>query len=377
MVKKVITIVLLLLIFSRFGWLVYQNRNKYTPDYWQRYQTLKTVFEGSQYMMKDWKFWIPDETVYAYAAGAYAKGANPILVESTQPPLGKYLLSLSVLLFNNENVIVALFWLFFLIGIGEMTYLLSKNSIVAIISVLFVTFESLFTNQLRYMPLLDIFEITFILWGIVCVVVGLQKSARWVFVSGLVFIGLSMMVKVWITGVVFLLVATVYSIVTKRSYFKYIIVGYGIIFVILLAIYARTILSGYSPLDILKVQKWLFWYHESKINRFFTIWPLVFLNRWYVWWGNEPVISDANWSVSWPITIGIFIFETVRRLVRRAVSYRNRAWDLLFYCMIVYSLFISVGQANARYLLPLLSLAYPFSCALIYRGIFMKRGKKV
>lgn len=375
MFNKIIFIVLLAFIAFRVGSFVYQSKDKYRADYWSRYPTLKEVFEGSQYMMKDWKFWIPDETVYSYAAGAYANGANPILVESTQPPLGKYLLSLSVILFNNENIIVAVFFGFFLTGIGYVTYMLSKNSIVAGLAVLLLTFDSLFVNQLKYMPLLDIFEVTFILWGVACTAVGIGKSRRWLFVSGVVFIGLAMMIKVWVTGAVFLGVISLYTMFAKRSYIKYLFAGFAIIFAVLLAVYAKTIASGYSPLEILKVQKWLFWYHESKINRLFTIWPLIFLNKWYVWWGSEPIIQDSNWSVLWPVTIGIFLFETIRKLVARTMRYHNVVWDLVFYCMLVYSVFISVGQANARYLLPLLSLAYPFTCALVYSGISMK-GKK-
>jgi Dolichyl-phosphate-mannose-protein mannosyltransferase len=375
MMKKIVFIALILLTLCRMGFFLYSNKEKYANDYWSRYPTLKTVFEGSQYMMKDWKFWIPDETVYSYAAGAYVKGANPILVESTQPPLGKYLMALSVVLFNNENVIVALFFAFFLIGVGWTAYLLSKNSIVSGISVLLLMCDSLFTNQLRYMPLLDIFEVTFIVWGIACVARGLHKSVRWMFVLGLVFIGLSMMTKVWVTGAVFLCVVTLYTIIVDRPYIKYLFVGYGIIFAILLVVYAKTIVSGYSPLEILKVQKWLFWYHESKINRFFTIWPLIFLNKWYVWWGTEPIIKEAQWSVLWPVTTGIFLVEIVRKLYRRAISYHNGVWDVFFYSMLVYLFFMSMGQANARYLLPFLVLGYPFCCALVYRGIFMKRKK--
>jgi len=376
MLKKLLTIGIVLLILFRFGWLVYQNRSKYTPDYWKRYQTLKTVFDGSQYMMKNWKYWIPDETVYAYAAGAYAKGANPILVESTQPPLGKYLLSLSVFLFDNENVMVALFFVLFLVGIGWMTYLLSKNIIVSGFSVLLLLFDSLFTNQLRYTPLLDIFEITFIIWGVACIAVGLHKSIRWLFILGFLFIGLSMMVKVWITGAVFLGLVTLYSIIVKRAYIKYIVVGYGLIFAVLLVVYTRTMQSGYSPLEIVKVQKWLFWYHESKINGLFTIWPLIFFNKWYVWWGNAPIISDANWSITWPIITGIFLLETVRRIIKKAISYHNTVWDLFFYSLLTYSFFLSAGQANARYLLPLLAFGYPFSSSLLYQG-FMKMYKKI
>ena len=375
MIKKVINIAIVCIIMLRVTWVLYDNRAKFVPDYWQRYPILKDVFGQSQYMMKGWKYWIPDETAYSYAAGAYAKGANPILVESTQPPLGKYLLSLSVLLFNNENVIVALFFVFLLVGVGWTAYLLSNSSIVSDISVLLLTSDSLFTNQIRYMPLLDIFEITFIVWGIACAALGLRKSVPVIFIVGLVLIGLSMMVKVWVTGAIFLCVVTVCAVIMKRSYIKYIFIAYGIIFVILLAVYAKTISSGYSPLEILKVQKWLFWYHESKINNFFTIWPLVFLNKWYVWWGSEPIIRDSNWSVLWPIITGVFLFEIVRKLVTKSVSYHNSTWDIFFYCMVIYSFFISAGQASARYLLPLFSLVHPFFCALIYRRYLLK-GKK-
>jgi len=376
MVKKIITIVFFCIICVRLGSLFYQNRDKYKTDYWSRYETLKNVYGESQYMMKDWKYWIPDETGYAYAAGAYAKGANPILVESTQPPLGKYMLALSVSVFNNENVILAVSLVVLLVGLYWLSLQIFKNSAIAFLPVLLFLFDPLFANQLTYTPLLDVFHVMFVVWGIACIYRGLDRKAYSLFIFGVICIGFSMFVKVWVSGMVFLLAIGLYILLRKRDYLKYFIVGCLGISVVLLAVYTQTVISGYSPIDILKVQKWLLWYHQSKFIDAGTIWPLVFLNQWHVWWGNVPIIRDANWYIGWPISIA---GGAMGSLVYLLPSKKKRSPALFLIVIVIfgYAAYLSLGQASARYLLPLLPFCYVMTVWLIiwigYRYI-LKRG---
>lgn len=379
MIKKIISILLLILVCFRMGWLVYQQRDKYTQDYWTRYESLKDMFGASQYSMKEWKYWLPDETVYAYAGGAYLKGANPILVESTQPPLGKYLIGLSIFLTGNENSFIALFFVFLLFGIYILIRMMTGNTIIALMGMGIASYEPLFIDQLTYTPLLDMFHITFILYAILLASYAIKKSKPMYIVLSFVCLTASMMTKVWVMGFVYMVAITLYIVIKKPKYYVYIILG-GIVMVFgTLAVYARLVFDNYSIIEILKVQKWLYWYHNSKINRFGTIWPLIFLNKWYVWWGDSPIIKDANWSLTWPIVVGSGIGSSIYSLWSM-IKKTEPAIQISALSILTHAIFMSLGQATARYLLPFLPICYSMMIWAIFSivklGIYKRHHSK-
>ena len=105
--------------------ILYQNsRNFLSFNYWQQFPDLKKVFYGSQYKTKNFSGFIPDETAYSYVGGALIRGENPIFNIPEAPPLGKYLIGLSAILFNNPNIFIVL--VAGLAGLG-MLYLLSRQ----------------------------------------------------------------------------------------------------------------------------------------------------------------------------------------------------------------------------------------------------------
>jgi hypothetical protein len=363
--KKVITGLLLILILCRFGWLVYQNRNKYLPDYWQRYPVLKTVYSESQYTTKNYKYLIPDETGYSYAAGAYILGANPILIESTQPPLGKYILGLSILLTGSENIAILLFFICLLTGIYLLVQTLTHSRTLALLTVFAALFEPLFTDQLKFTPLLDTIFITFLVYAILTAGRAIESKKPHYLIVTYLCLASAMMTKVWIITAVFAAPVTIYILMKKWQYYPYIILGFFVVLGVTLLTYMRMFFDHYTVIQVIKVQKWLYWYHSSKINRIGTIWPLIFLNRWYVWWGNTPVIKDQNWSLSWPVVIGTTLVACVRVLFAPRKK-SNPMIQLCAIAVVCYSIFMSLGQASARYLIPVLPFGYALTAWLLY-----------
>ena len=366
MVKKIFSIALFVCIIFRVGYLIYESRDKYAPNYWTRYDTLKGVFGESQYSMKAWKFWIPDETVYSYAGGAYLKGANPIIVESTQPPLGKYLIALSIAFTGNENSIIPVFYVLLLIGIYLLSLRVSKSTVISLVVVILASFEKMFSDQLFITPLLDIFLITFLVYAVLAAAFGLEKRKPVFILVSYICFGAALMIKVWLIGMVFVLPVTLYILIRNGKYYPCIIGGFFIMLGITLISYTRMFMNGYTLLQVLLVQKWLYWYQNGKRSGLFTIWPLIFMNKWYVWWGNVPVIGDANWSVSWPVSIGIGVIASIRTLLQ-SIKKSQPSLYLVAVCIIAYALFMSMGQASARYLLALLPFCYVMGGWLLTR----------
>src|SRR5258708_23471717 len=122
--KVFLVIVLLSAITYNVSIVVIANKQKYFSfDFWQRFPILRQTYLDSQYVNKHPKGWIPDEAVNAYAGGAYIQGVSPILIAPDTPPLGRYLIGLSAIIFNNENIII----LFFACGSLIMLYLLGMQ----------------------------------------------------------------------------------------------------------------------------------------------------------------------------------------------------------------------------------------------------------
>ncbi len=358
---------LLFLIVLRFCYLVYLSSGLFQFSYSANYENLKRVYLHSQYILQNPSAWIPDEALYSYAAGAYLKGESLLDVNPGTPPLGKYLFSISILLFDNPNVIIIFCFVLLLIGI----FMVSKEALgwttISLFVILAVLFEPMFTDQLRYMPLLDIPMMMFQIWSVYFFIISIVQNKPYNMLIAFTLIGLAMMTKIFSISVPLLMIYTLYILWKKRSWFIYIGLGYALVLLIAVLTYVSIYFEGYTPWKMLGVQKWSYLYNTSKLNRFFTVWDLVFFNRWHVWWGNQEVIRDTNWNISWPVTFGLsiaWLFSHIRSFFKISI-----AKQLLYAWIIVYFIMISLNQATARYLLPILSFVYIVSFDLLYDAI--------
>src|SRR3989344_5051910 len=103
--KLFFTILLCFIVFNIIS-VVLPQRDKYlSTNYCQRFPSLKNAYYDSVYANKKGGF-IPDETLYSFNGGALVQGTSPILVNPEIPPVGKYLIGLSILFFNNEHIII-------------------------------------------------------------------------------------------------------------------------------------------------------------------------------------------------------------------------------------------------------------------------------
>src|SRR3989338_11667650 len=93
-----ITLFLIVSITARLVYLLHPFSRFFSRSY--DYDFLENSYLHSQYVQEINPSWIPDEGVYSYAAGNYLQGGNPVLVDPSQPPLGKYFIGLSIILFS-------------------------------------------------------------------------------------------------------------------------------------------------------------------------------------------------------------------------------------------------------------------------------------
>jgi hypothetical protein len=376
LLKKLIFIVLLGIIIFNVGSEVINARDKYFSfNFWQNFQPLKKVYLDSQYVNKHPKGWIPDEIVNAYAGGEYILGSNPVLIAADTPPLGRYLIGLSAFIFNNANIVTIIFAL----GSLLMMYLVSQqifsNKYLSIIPPLIFSFEPIFKNQIKYSPLLDIFQLFFLL---VCFYffnrsLSTKKILLNLIIAN-VFLGFFMATKFYITGMTiagawFL----IFLIKKKWKETMLLILCFPISIIVMLSSYIMLFVFGYSIKSFLGVQKYIFVYHKTQLILPFSIWPLILFNKWYVWYGNKPVISETQWLITWPIITIVSIFTLILGIIKK-LKINENLWVVIVW-MGLYFGFFSFGQITARYfviLIPALYIISTYFSFCLFKKLFIK-----
>lgn len=323
----------------------------YTDDI---YKGLRDAYDGSQYRQKEHAGLIPDETVFSYASGAYARGVDPILINSEHTPLGKYLIGLFIIIMKNDKFIVipsALLVLFGVWILGRMTF---KDNVAALIPVVFLATEPLFLGQIRTAPLLDIIQLPWILFAIVAFLWEKQHGR---FLVTAIMVGLVMATKSIVPAI--LLVVTFVSYLGLQRLWKHmakLLLWLWISGIIFVASYTRTFMSGYTFADFIGFQKWIFLYQQSKLIFPFSVWRFLLFNEWQAWWGDMRILAADDWRWTWPVSTVLGVMA-VGLLAFRKISFKEPI-ALLTLWFVVMSAFLSLGVVSSRFFLPLFPVSY-------------------
>ena len=361
LINKILFFIVLAIIILNLGSTVWGQKEKYTSNnYWQKFPQLEKKFLDSQYVNKN-PNWIRDEVAFSYAGGMLITGTNPVLVVPDAPPLGKYMIGLSAVIFNNDSIIVLVSAVLSLILLYFLSFQIFSNRMLSIIPPLFLSFEPIFKNQLIYTPLMDMFQLFFLLCTFYFFNKGLSDKKNILFFAlANLFLGFSMANKFFITG--FVVIAAFYSVLFFSRDKKKLInltISIPLPFIILLLTYIRVFAFDYTINKFLGIQKWVFLYHKSFLILPFSVWPLLLFNKWYVWFGNEPVISDSQWTIAWPI-IAIISFVTIALYLFQKIP-RNKNIEILMAWSALYLIFLSFGQISSRYFVILIPILYIIS----------------
>src|SRR5215469_13797854 len=266
-----ICIILVLGIIINVGSVLFQQRGKYSAhDYWQRYDALKQAYLDSQYANKHPKGFLPDETVYAYAGGAFVQGANPLLIIPDAPPLGKYFIGLSILTFNNEHDVILVFTILSLVLLFILSRQIFSSIPLSLIPVFLLSSELLFKNQMVYTPLFDIMQLAFILAIFIVFNIGFTAKRKDYVYFGIVclLLGCFISIKFFASGITILVAWYIVLLSHKKNKKALMLTVFTpLIPIALLLSYARVFAFGYSLRKLVGAQKWIFIYHQGQIMK--------------------------------------------------------------------------------------------------------------
>src|SRR3989344_3442462 len=304
------------------------------------FNNYKSAYDDSQYV--GGKGLIPDQAVYRYAAGAYIEGVSPLKINPETPPLGKYILGLSVFFFKNTTQAIVLSAIMTLVILYALSKSLLKETYASLGVVAFFSFEELFLNQFAVSPLLDIIQLPFILLSLYFFYRSNVSGHIFYYVAAGLCLGFVIGSKTMITGILIVITWFLFIII-KRNYEQLIrifLISFPVALSVLLISYVRIFLDGNTIGYFIAVQKWVLLYQQSKLQFPFSVWQLIFFNRWQTWWGDYRIIQADDWSIAWPvITLSTFLYIGIK------IIKRNKWGSLEMICVIwiaIYSIFLSL-----------------------------------
>ncbi|MEX2007770.1 MAG: hypothetical protein WD992_03275 [Candidatus Levyibacteriota bacterium] len=356
----------LILILIRPAILLYQNREPFFYRNYQ-YEPLKRAYETSQYVTKINPGIIPDQTMEAYAGGALIRGANPILVLSDQPPLGLYLIGLSIIIFDNAITTSIILLGLSAFGVFLIAKASLKNSLLALVPLAVFLNEPLFLNTAVNLPLIEPIQLPFIIFALYFFIRANRSKnyTRW-FILVSVMLGAVISTRFFILGAFLLLAFIAYLLLERdiRKIFAFVLT-LPISLAVLIASYFKTIMDGYALLSVFSIQKYIYTYHKSEIGIILSFWDLLIFNRWHTWWADRAISSDVQWIIAWPISTILSILFFLEKILKKKLENADK---IILFWIISYCALLSVGNVSVRYFMPLLPFIYIIATKALYES---------
>lgn len=363
--KNKLFYVLLVLFFIHLFFRFFSYRDEYVsrydPKYWEgRYLR-------SQWVIPNSKEPVGDDGLFAYEGWEYVQGRDPSQLNAEVPPLGKYLIGLSIIIFGNQNIFALLSGVLVLCAFYYFNIAIFKDKLLAFVPVFLFSLEPLFYTQFRA-PFLDSLYLGFFL--LILLFVIKKKYLISAICLGLMAATKSSLTTFIVVGgtiYMYFLFSDLYVQKMKTIKFselrKYILYLPLSVFVFLLT-YSVYFLKGNNLMQFLGVQKWIInFYSGGAKGEILTPWRLLLTGQWQTWFSGMQSVGE--WHVGWAILLLLSIFTIVALI-------KNRQKDpiiLIGIWVTGYLIFLSIIPMWPRYLLLLLPFMYNLSVWRLTKSI--------
>lgn len=350
-VKRILFILLAGIIVLNFLSRVYFYKNdifkNFDPKYWE------SRYYSSQWVVPNSKNPIGDDGLYIFAGYKYVSGHDPSLINAEIPPLGKYLIGFFEIATGRLGIFSLFFCFLSLLGLYLINRITFRSKIVALIPVLFLSFDTLFVQQIRA-PFLDSLLLASLLFSIFLVI----KKQYWLAAIGA---GIFMASKSPFLGLILIFTYLIYLFLSRNFSFQYVspLILAGFIYVMS---YGKTVYEE-GFLHFLKVQKYILNFYFSGAKGITgAVIPMVFFGYWETWWGRTSYINE--WTAFWPVTLLLSLYAIYLIFKRRIQGgfLFSAIWFLL------YAVFLIFTPVFPRYLLLLLPFMYNLAVWVLFEG---------
>lgn len=349
---KALKIIFVGLIFLQIGLILVANRalfaSRFDEIYW------KDRYEQSQWRLPVSSRVIGDDGLYLYEGSQLIKGANPLDFNAEVPPLGKYAIGLSVLLFGNGYIyglltMTAVLILFFVLSrnlLGNATMALGLTALVAM--------DPLITSQFALTMLDSLWLFFLILIFIMIDKLTSQKSKGVLFGVLGILLGLFCETKLPVLAPV-LFLPLIFKMTINKQWKELALLFLGFLGGYLLP-YIPYFFSGHSFSEWITAQKWIVaFYRMTRIEPTFgNVLTTLIANRYQdinsrSW---QPV---SEWSPLWPMITTAGIITSIFLLLKKNTHY---FWKQIALFVIWVIAFYAIIPFSVRYLVILLPFLY-------------------
>lgn len=340
-----------LVIILILGGVIFNNLNRFTRPFDVAY--LSELYSNSQYVVGSASEGIGDDGLYAFSGYYYLiQGGDPSQVNFEHPPLGKYLIGVSIIMFNNENAINIIYFVLILITTYKLGKLILKNDTFSLIPPVIILSELHFQDHL-IRSFLDLPFTLFFLLGIYFFIKGLEKEKLF-YVSNL-FWGLAFATKFFPAIIFFELLFLVIIFVYSKKQLKLFIISTLLIPIIYLFSHIMYFANNHSFIEFLRHKKWMVdWWSGSPIIPF-NIWRNI-LTGWY-----KDSVGDIRYSEFWTPIIPSVVILALFRFRKNILNKLNVPLLTIYASCIIYLLFLTFLNGGVlKFIMPI----YPLLCIL-------------
>lgn len=315
------------------------------------------------------KVGIGDDGLYAFAGYYYLFDAGDVSrVNFEHPPLGKYLIGLSIAATGNENAINIVYFTVLLWVTYRLALALYLPPPAALFSVLFVSFNSLLLNHV-HLSMLDLPFTVFFLIGIYFFLLGKKRPSRYVLAH--LFQALAFSTRFYPFLVVVLLIETIYVWMYDRKHIRRFFLSSLLIPAVYFCAHISYFYYHPSFIEFMRHKKWMLAWFTGSPRIPGNIWRTIFTG-WYAD-STGAVVYNTLWS---PVVLTVVMLAALC-LILRPPAYSQHRYMYIFFIVISYLVYITfLTNGSEKFLLPV----YPILCILSVRQIVSMgkwAGKKI
>jgi len=350
------------------------------------YPALERRYENWMKDPGNLEWFIGDNDIYTYAGWKYVHGASPDEINFEHPPLAKYLIGLSAVVFNNPNVIGAALGVFSLLILYELSKKILGRSLFALVPVFMLSLERLFIS-FSSTSMLDIYLVFFLLLSIL-LYSHVDSDVK--LLGGSVALGLATACK--LTGMLAIPSLMISIIMRKKSAWKQLLLGVLVAASVYCLNYVWFFILGRSIADFLELQWKMLMFQVGR--RYGLPYPpgrllltlltgIVGPETRYTIYADEiskKITTATTYGLSmapefnpltWPLSFSGAIIS-----FHEAIRTRNAT--LLQCCVFFFSFLIpfSMGQGFVWYLLPVLPVGFLLLTNVLVR-IYRKSNREI
>lgn len=295
-----------------FSLVFFTNRalylSTYDASYWQE------RYEQSQWSLPLSSRIIGDDGLYLYEGYQLIHGANPALLNAEVPPLGKYLIGISIVIFGNGHIYGLITTGLLILAVYILALKLTSNDTYALLVMALVALDPLITSQYP-LTMLDSFQALLLISVLIALTFINKKNILSTGLAGLL-LGLFAGVKFPIFAPILAFFGGVYIFQkTKRRKFLFVYAGSALGGYMLP--YVPYFLLGHTFSEWLLVQRWVvsFYRHANLNPTWGSALANLFVGRYQNIFSREW-IAASHYSIGWTIASFMGIGGAARLFLR-------------------------------------------------------------